>query len=117
MPKTQFSTYDYATSVKWLELLKEIAPRVKQSAVLRDATIASGRPATVDLLWNPRFASAESRLERLLTLRAVALNVLIQAAREQSQQLPVFPYGRNRFRRKRVRWSAVVSLPSGSSPW
>jgi putative ABC transport system substrate-binding protein len=28
--------------VKWLELLKEIAPRVKQSAVLRDATIASG---------------------------------------------------------------------------
>src|SRR5262249_5717088 len=27
------------------------------------------------------------------------------------------PYGRNRFRRKRVRWSAVVSLPSGSSPW
>ena len=33
---------DHATSVKWLELLKEIAPRVKQSAVLRDATIASG---------------------------------------------------------------------------
>jgi ABC-type uncharacterized transport system substrate-binding protein len=39
---TGFSTYDYATSVKWLELLKEIAPRVKQAAVLRDPTIASG---------------------------------------------------------------------------
>jgi putative ABC transport system substrate-binding protein len=39
---TGFSTYDYATSVKWLELLKEIAPHVKQAAVLRDPTIASG---------------------------------------------------------------------------
>ena len=40
--KIQFSTFDYATSVKWLELLKEIAPRVKLAAVLRDPTIASG---------------------------------------------------------------------------
>jgi putative tryptophan/tyrosine transport system substrate-binding protein len=39
---TGFSTFDYATSVKWLELLKEIAPRVKLAAVLRDPTIASG---------------------------------------------------------------------------
>jgi putative ABC transport system substrate-binding protein len=39
---TGFSTFDYATSVKWLELLKEIAPRVKQAVVLRDPTIASG---------------------------------------------------------------------------
>ena len=39
---TGFTTFDYATSVKWLELLKEIAPRVKQVVVLRDPTIASG---------------------------------------------------------------------------
>jgi hypothetical protein len=32
------------------------------------------------------------------------------------KKCPMFPYGRNRFRRKRVRWSAVVSLPSGSIP-
>ncbi len=29
-------------SVKWLELLKEIAPRVMRAAVLRDPAIASG---------------------------------------------------------------------------
>src|SRR5262245_27549693 len=39
---TGFTTFDYATSVKWLELLKEIAPPVKQVVVLRDPTIASG---------------------------------------------------------------------------
>jgi len=39
---TGFATFDYATNVKWLEVLKEIAPRVKRAAVLRDPTIASG---------------------------------------------------------------------------
>jgi putative tryptophan/tyrosine transport system substrate-binding protein len=39
---TGFTTFDYATSPKWLELLKEIAPHVKQVMVLRDPTIASG---------------------------------------------------------------------------
>ncbi len=35
---TGFTTMEYANSGKWLELLKEIAPNVKQVAVLRDAT-------------------------------------------------------------------------------
>jgi putative tryptophan/tyrosine transport system substrate-binding protein len=39
---TGFTMFEYGMSVKWLELLKEIAPRVSRAAVLRDPTIASG---------------------------------------------------------------------------
>jgi putative ABC transport system substrate-binding protein len=39
---TGFTIFEYGMSVKWLELLKEIAPRVTRAAVLRDPTIASG---------------------------------------------------------------------------
>jgi putative ABC transport system substrate-binding protein len=39
---TGFTTFEYGMSVKWLELLKEIAPRVTRAAVLRDPSIASG---------------------------------------------------------------------------
>jgi putative ABC transport system substrate-binding protein len=39
---TGFTTYDYAGSAKWVEVLKEIAPGVTRAAVLRDPTIASG---------------------------------------------------------------------------
>ena len=39
---TGFTLFEYGMSGKWLELLKEIAPRVKRVAVLRDATITSG---------------------------------------------------------------------------
>jgi putative tryptophan/tyrosine transport system substrate-binding protein len=39
---TGFTVYEYSMSGKWLELLKEIAPNVKQVAVLRDPSIASG---------------------------------------------------------------------------
>jgi putative tryptophan/tyrosine transport system substrate-binding protein len=39
---TGFTMFEYGMSVKWLELLKEIAPRVLRAAVLRDPTIASG---------------------------------------------------------------------------
>jgi putative ABC transport system substrate-binding protein len=39
---TGFTGYDYGLSGKWLELLKEIAPRVTRAAVLRDATIPQG---------------------------------------------------------------------------
>jgi putative ABC transport system substrate-binding protein len=34
--------FEYGMSGKWLELLKEIAPRVTRAAVLRDPAIASG---------------------------------------------------------------------------
>jgi len=39
---TGFTSFEYGISAKWLELLKEIAPRVTRAAVIRDATIASG---------------------------------------------------------------------------
>jgi ABC-type uncharacterized transport system substrate-binding protein len=39
---TGFTYFEYGMSAKWLELLKEIAPRVTRAAVLRDPTIASG---------------------------------------------------------------------------
>jgi putative ABC transport system substrate-binding protein len=39
---TGFTIYEYSMSGKWLELLKEIAPRVSRVAVLRDPAIASG---------------------------------------------------------------------------
>jgi putative tryptophan/tyrosine transport system substrate-binding protein len=37
-----FSTFEYGISAKWLELLKEVSPRMTRAAVLRDATIAAG---------------------------------------------------------------------------
>jgi ABC-type uncharacterized transport system substrate-binding protein len=39
---TGFTTFEYGISAKWLELLKEITPRVTRAAVIRDAAIASG---------------------------------------------------------------------------
>jgi putative tryptophan/tyrosine transport system substrate-binding protein len=39
---TGFSAFEYGISGKWLELLKEIAPRVTRAAVLRDPAIAAG---------------------------------------------------------------------------
>ena len=39
---TGFTTFEYATSVKWLELLKQIAPGVTRVAVLRDPNQPSG---------------------------------------------------------------------------
>jgi putative ABC transport system substrate-binding protein len=39
---TGFIMYEYGISGKWLELLKEISPRLTRAAVLRDPAIASG---------------------------------------------------------------------------
>ncbi len=39
---TGFTLFEFGISGKWLELLKEIAPRVTRAAVLRDPTLASG---------------------------------------------------------------------------
>ncbi len=39
---TGFLQFEYGISGKWLELLKEIAPRVTRVAVLRDATVTGG---------------------------------------------------------------------------
>jgi len=39
---TGFALYDYGFGGKWLEILKEIAPRVTRAAVLRDPAISQG---------------------------------------------------------------------------
>jgi putative tryptophan/tyrosine transport system substrate-binding protein len=39
---TGFTSHEYGLSAKWLELLKEIAPRVTRAAVLRDPAIPQG---------------------------------------------------------------------------
>jgi len=39
---TGFTAFEYSISTKWLELVKEIAPRVTRAAVLRDPAIAQG---------------------------------------------------------------------------
>jgi putative ABC transport system substrate-binding protein len=39
---TGFTLYEYNTTAKWLELLKEIAPGVKRVAVIREAGTAAG---------------------------------------------------------------------------
>ena len=39
---TRFTQFEYGISSKWLDLLKEVAPRVTRAAVLRDSTIPEG---------------------------------------------------------------------------
>jgi putative tryptophan/tyrosine transport system substrate-binding protein len=39
---TGFLGFEYGISAKWLEMLKEIAPRMTRAAVIRDVAIASG---------------------------------------------------------------------------
>jgi putative ABC transport system substrate-binding protein len=39
---TGFTLFEYGLSAKWLELLKQIAPRVTRAVVLRDPTLTSG---------------------------------------------------------------------------
>jgi putative tryptophan/tyrosine transport system substrate-binding protein len=39
---TGFTVFEYSIAAKWLELLKEIAPRVTRVAVFRELTIAAG---------------------------------------------------------------------------
>jgi putative ABC transport system substrate-binding protein len=53
---TGFLLYEYGVSGKWLELLKQMAPRLTRAAVLRD-------PATAALeRWLPGLALCGSRL-------------------------------------------------------
>ena len=39
---TGFTAFEYGMTAKWLELLKDIAPRMTRTAVLRDPSIAAG---------------------------------------------------------------------------
>ena len=39
---TGFTNFEYAIAGKWLELLKEIAPRISRVAVMRESAVAAG---------------------------------------------------------------------------
>jgi len=39
---TGFTSFEYGLSAKWLELLKEVAPRITRAGVIRDPALASG---------------------------------------------------------------------------
>jgi putative ABC transport system substrate-binding protein len=76
---TGFASFDYNIGGKWLELLKEIAPRVKRVGVLRDPDITAGIgqwsviQAVAPMLGlepSPIDARAAADLERVITALA-----------------------------------------------
>jgi ABC-type uncharacterized transport system substrate-binding protein len=80
---TGFTNYEYGTSGKWLELLKEIAPRVTRAAVLRDPAIASGigqfgaiqaLAPSLGMELSPVDIRDAAEIERAVTAFARALN-------------------------------------------
>jgi putative ABC transport system substrate-binding protein len=70
---TGFTQFEYSTSGKWLELLKEIAPRVTRAAVLRDHAMASGLG---------QFAAVQSAASRLgIEVRPINVRASIEIER------------------------------------
>jgi putative tryptophan/tyrosine transport system substrate-binding protein len=80
---TGFMLFEYGISGKWLELLKQILPGMKRTAVLRDPAIASGigqfaiiqsvAPSLgVDVI--PFGVATATEIERSITMFAVAQN-------------------------------------------
>jgi putative ABC transport system substrate-binding protein len=80
---TGFAVFEYGISAKWLELLKEIAPRVTRAAVLRESAVASG-PAEFGIIQaaapslgvelRPVDVRDASEIERALTAFAQGSN-------------------------------------------
>jgi putative ABC transport system substrate-binding protein len=75
---TGFMQFEYSLSAKWLELLKQIAPRVTRVAVLRDPTVTAGIG---------QFAVIQSAAPSL-GIDVSPVNVRI--AREIEQSIPAF---------------------------
>jgi putative ABC transport system substrate-binding protein len=88
---TGFTMFEYGMSVKWLELLREIAPRVSRAAVLRDPAIASGigqfgalqaAAPSLGVELSPVDVHDEREIERAVTTRHRDL-IIALAARHQ----------------------------------
>jgi putative ABC transport system substrate-binding protein len=56
---TGFTNFEYATGIKWLELLTQMAPQISHVGVLRDPTVGSG----IGLLGAIQGAAAKYRVE------------------------------------------------------
>jgi putative ABC transport system substrate-binding protein len=80
---TGFAVFEYSISAKWLELLKEIAPRVTRAAVLRESAVVAG-PAEFGIIQaaapslgvelRPVDVRNASEIERALTAFAQGSN-------------------------------------------
>jgi putative ABC transport system substrate-binding protein len=79
---TGFTVFEYAIAAKWLQLLKEIAPRVTRLAVLRDPNIAAGIG---------QFAAVQTVAAMDIELNAVG----IEKADEVEHALAAFAQGSN----------------------
>jgi putative tryptophan/tyrosine transport system substrate-binding protein len=80
---TGFTLFEYSMSAKWLELLKEIAPRVTRVAVLRDPATAAGTgqlgaiqsvAPSFGVELNPVNLRDSSEIERMVTAFARSPN-------------------------------------------
>ena len=80
---TGFLVFEYSIAAKWLELLKEIAPRVTRSAVLRESAIAAGpgqfgviqaAASSLGVELRPIDTRAAGEIERALTAFAQGSN-------------------------------------------
>ena len=80
---TGFTIYEYSMSGKWLELLKEIAPRVTRAAILRDPAVVSGIgqfgavqivAPSLGVQLNPVDVRDAGEIERAITAFARGLN-------------------------------------------
>jgi putative ABC transport system substrate-binding protein len=109
---TGFMTFEFSIGVKWLELLKEIAPDVTRVAVLRDAT--QGFATSM-------FAAIQA-LAPLLRIEVVPINMRDASEIEQSIEsfarssncglIPVASAAAVRHRDLIVRLSARLNLPT-----
>jgi len=80
---TGFMAFEYGMSGKWLELLKEIAPRVTRAAIIRDPTVSVGigqlgaiqsAAPSFGVEANPIDARDASEIERAITAFARSPN-------------------------------------------
>ncbi len=80
---TGFTQFEYSTSVKWLELLKQVAPGVTRVAVLRDPNTPSGigqfgamqgASSTFGMVLHPIGVSEATEVERLVAAFAQSPN-------------------------------------------
>ena len=116
---TGFATYEFGISVKWLELLKEIAPSVTRVSVLRDPTLATG----IGLLAAMQGVAPALRVD--LTPVGVGdageiERAVVAFAREQNGGLIVLPGPLTTLHRKLISTLAVRhicprSIPTGST--
>src|SRR5262249_45045921 len=80
---TGFLGFEFGISAKWLELLKEIAPRMTRAAVIRDVSLASGTgqwgalqsaAPSFGVEWSPVNMLDAGEIERVVTAFARSPN-------------------------------------------